>query len=87
MLPLLIVGLALLVISRRWRALVILLVVPAYYLSVQSAFHTEYRYILAMHYFLFIAAGVTVYCAGSLARSAVFNGIEAVKKLRRGFAL
>ena len=37
-----------------------MLVVPAYYLLVQSALHTEYRYILAMHYFLLAIAAVTL---------------------------
>lgn len=62
--PLLIViGIILLGAARRWRALLLLLVVPAYYLLVQSALHTEYRYILAIHYLLFIVAAVTVYFA------------------------
>jgi hypothetical protein len=44
--------------------LLVLLIVPAYYLSVQSALHTEYRYILAIHYFLLAIAGLTLGCAG-----------------------
>lgn len=66
MLPLIIAGIVLLGIARRKNVLLVLLVVPAYYLCVQSAFHTEYRYILAIHYFLFIMAAVTVYFAGKL---------------------
>lgn len=57
------VGIALLILARRGRTLLILLVVPLYYLTLQSPLHTEYRYILAIHYFLFIMAGVTVYFA------------------------
>jgi len=53
-------GMLLLALARRWRVLIILLVVPLYYLCVQSAFHTEYRYILPMHYFLFAAAATTL---------------------------
>jgi dolichyl-phosphate-mannose-protein mannosyltransferase len=64
--PLIGIGIILLLAARRRRELVFLLVVPAYYLLVQSALHTEYRYILAIHYFLFIVAAVTVYFAGKL---------------------
>jgi hypothetical protein len=53
-------GLLLLVLARRWRAIIILLIGPLYYLCVQSAFHTEYRYILPMHYFLFAAAAAAL---------------------------
>jgi hypothetical protein len=60
MLPLIGVGIVLLAAARRWQVLLVLLVVPAYYLLVQSALHTEYRYILAMHYFLLAIAGVTL---------------------------
>jgi hypothetical protein len=66
MLPLVILGAALLARARRWRVLVILLTVPAYYLCVQSALHTEYRYVLAVHYFLFMLAALALYWLGSL---------------------
>ena len=65
MLPLIGIGVILLAVARRWRPLLILLAVPAYYLLVQSALHTEYRYILAIHYFLLVMAAVTFYCLGS----------------------
>lgn len=64
MLPLFIIGLVLLIRARRREALVLLLVVPAYYLSVQSALHTEYRYVLAIHYFLFILVALALHQAG-----------------------
>lgn len=65
MLPLIGLGIILLAIAGRWRALLIILAVPAYYLCIQSAFHTEYRYILAIHYFLFILSAVTLYVTGA----------------------
>lgn len=69
-LPLVLAGLALLVRARRWRALALLLAVPAYYFCVQSAVHTEYRYVLAVHYCLFVIAAVALYCGGlALART------------------
>jgi hypothetical protein len=60
-LPLYLLGLLLLAHARRTRALAALLAVPLYYLCVQSALHTEYRYVLAVHYFLFIAAASGLY--------------------------
>ncbi len=65
MLPLALIGVVLLATQRSWRILAILLIVPSYYLSVQSATHTEYRYILAVYYFLFAFAGVTLSWAGT----------------------
>jgi hypothetical protein len=65
MLPLAIFGLILLIRSRGRNAIIILLVVPAYYLCFQSALHTEYRYVLAIHYFLFVLAAIALYHAGS----------------------
>jgi len=62
MLSLIIIGVVLLTTARRWRVLAILLAVPLYYMFAQSALHTEYRYILAIHYFLFIIAAVMIGC-------------------------
>ena len=70
MLPLIGVGIILLAAARRWQVLLVLLVVPAYYLLVQSALHTEYRYILAMHYFLLAIAAVTLGCVGAAIKQA-----------------
>jgi hypothetical protein len=64
MLTLVAVGTLLLILARRKRALTILLAVPVYYLCAQSVFHTEYRYILVIHYFLFVLAAVTLYAGG-----------------------
>jgi Dolichyl-phosphate-mannose-protein mannosyltransferase len=67
-LPLVLAGLFLLARARKFRALAALLAVPVYYLCVQSALHTEYRYVLAVHYFLFILAAAALYHAGLFAR-------------------
>jgi hypothetical protein len=45
------------IVSRR--AAVLMLVVPGYYLLVQSLLHTEFRYTLPMQYFLFFFAAAT----------------------------
>jgi hypothetical protein len=68
-LPLAIIGLGLLIWRRRRTALIVLLVVPVYFFSVQSIVHTEYRYVLAVDYFLFALAGVTVSSAISLVKA------------------
>jgi Dolichyl-phosphate-mannose-protein mannosyltransferase len=60
MLPLAVIGIILTARARQGRTLLILLIVPAYYLCVQSATHTEYRYVLAVHYFLFGMTAVTL---------------------------
>ncbi|MEK6323700.1 MAG: glycosyltransferase family 39 protein [Acidobacteriota bacterium] len=66
LLPLIIAGIALLAIARRGRALLTLLAVPVYYIVTHAPFSTEYRYILAIHCFLFVTGAVTLYCAGLL---------------------
>ncbi|MDQ3920164.1 MAG: hypothetical protein M3348_17000, partial [Acidobacteriota bacterium] len=80
-LPLVLAGAFLLVRAGLWRVLVLLLMVPAYFLCVQSALHTEYRYVLAIHYFFFIVAASALHSAASLAWAAAsarlrgrFNG-------------
>jgi hypothetical protein len=67
MLPGVILGIALLALARRRSVLVIVLAVPVYYLCAQSALSTEYRYILGIHYFLFMTAAVTLHCFGAAA--------------------
>lgn len=64
MLPLAVGGLFLLVRRRQYKTLALLLVVPAYYLCFQSALHTEYRYVLAIHYFLFVLVALALYTTG-----------------------
>lgn len=64
-LPLALAGLLLLARGRERRALVLLLAVPVYYMCVQSALHTEYRYVLAIHYSLFALAAFALYRAGA----------------------
>jgi len=64
LLPLIVVGIGIMVIARRWRTILILLSVPLYYVVSHSPFSTEYRYVLAIHCFLFICGAVPLYCAG-----------------------
>jgi len=63
-LPLELIGLLLLIRARLARAVVIVLAVPLYYFCFQSPLHTEYRYVLAVNYFIFIPVAVTLYCLG-----------------------
>ncbi len=64
MIALIVIGIALLIAVRQWQTLGFLLLVPAYYFCVQSVFHTEYRYILPLHYFLFAVAAIAIYTIG-----------------------
>src|SRR5262249_50565824 len=59
-LPLTLIGIVLLIRWNQWPAFVLLFLVPAYYLLVQSPLHTERRYVIAIHYFLFALAAVTI---------------------------
>lgn len=68
-LPLALIGLGLLTWQGRRTAIIILLVVPIYFFLVQSIVHTEYRYVLAVDYFLFALAGVTFSWAIGLAQA------------------
>lgn len=73
---LILMGALLLAFAKRHKALLILLTVPIYYLGTHAAFSTEYRYILALHFFLFVIAAATLYVAG--------NGIkEGISKFRQ----
>lgn len=58
MLPLTILGLVALIGAKRRRTWLLLLSVPLYYLLVQSALHTERRYVIVIHYFFTMLAAV-----------------------------
>ncbi len=57
-LPCVILGIVALLWTRNLRPLILLLLVPAYYVIFQSALHTERRYVIAIHYFTLIFAAV-----------------------------
>ncbi len=61
-------GIVLLLLARQPQTLVLLLLVPVYYLSTHAAFSAEVRYILPLHFFLFAVAATTLYTAGALLR-------------------
>ena len=77
LLPLVIIGLIFLVRSGSWRAVGVIAVVPAYYFVIQSALHTEYRYVLALDYFLFILAAVALHEMVALIHSRPKNQVQA----------
>jgi len=58
-LPFVVIGIVSLVCRRRLQQLAILMSVPAYYLLVQSALHTERRYVYVIHYFFIVLVGVS----------------------------
>lgn len=67
-LPLALMGVALLLLAGRRDVVLILLAVPAYYLCFQSVLHTEYRYVLAAQPFLYLMAAVSLYFSGLVIR-------------------
>jgi hypothetical protein len=60
-LPLTLLGAGMLSYQRQFQKLAILLLVPGYYFCTQSALHTEARYVLVIHYYLFVLAAVASY--------------------------
>jgi 4-amino-4-deoxy-L-arabinose transferase-like glycosyltransferase len=60
-LPLALLGAGMLSYQRQFQKLAILLLVPGYYFCTQSALHTEARYVLVIHYYLFVLAAVASY--------------------------
>jgi 4-amino-4-deoxy-L-arabinose transferase-like glycosyltransferase len=60
-LPLVIAGMVKLALEKQGRLLTVLMAIPVYYFCVQSLLHTEYRYVLIIHYFLFVIAAVTIH--------------------------
>ena len=65
MLVLILAGLASCALARKWQSLMLVIAVPFYYLAAQSLLHTEYRYVLGIHYFAFIAAAIALSLAVS----------------------
>jgi hypothetical protein len=65
-LPFVVIGIVLLIRRRRFQELALLLVVPAYYLLVQSALHTERRYVYVIHFFFLVLVSVALCCLAHL---------------------
>lgn len=76
LLPLVLIGILLILGTGRKQLVLGLLAVPLYYFCLQSILHTEYRYILAVHYFLFIVSASTCYFFGKLLIDLVGKGIK-----------
>lgn len=82
LLPLILVGICVLGIARCGRALLILFTVPVYYVVSHAPFSTEYRYVLAIHCFLFISAAVTIYC-GAVVLARVARNLKGMRLFSR----
>jgi hypothetical protein len=74
LLAFILVGVALILILN-WRDALLLLTVPFYCMAFQSLMHWEFRYTMAMHFFLFIFASVAWVILAVL----ITNGIKKVK--------
>jgi len=72
-LPLTLLGAGILFYRRQFPTLAILLAVPCYYFCTQSALHTEYRYVLVIHYFLFVLAAVAIYSIACRVRTSTLD--------------
>jgi len=72
-LPLLILGIASMLWRRDFRSLILLSMVPLYYMIFQSAFHTERRYVIAIHYLVFVILAVAIHRIGVLAKQHIAN--------------
>jgi 4-amino-4-deoxy-L-arabinose transferase-like glycosyltransferase len=59
-LPLVLIGLVVTAARRQWRELIVVLIVPLYFATVQPLVHTEYRYVLATPHMLMIAVAVAL---------------------------
>jgi Dolichyl-phosphate-mannose-protein mannosyltransferase len=59
-----VIGISIMFFRFRNAFLLILLIVPVYFMSVQSAFHTEYRYLLAVNFSMFAWAAVAISVGG-----------------------
>jgi hypothetical protein len=76
-LPSVILGILALLWTRNLRTLILLLLVPVYYVIFQSALHTERRYVIAIHYFTLIFAAVFLSSLFSLIKQALASSSPA----------
>ena len=76
-LPCVILGILALLWTRNLRPLILLLLVPAYYVIFQSALHTERRYVIAIHYFTLTFAAVFLSSCFSLIKQALASSSPA----------
>ena len=79
LLPLVLLGAALLFVGKRHRELLVLLAVPFYYVASHSIIHTEYRYIIGAHYVLFILAAAAIYIISRMIGGGIRTGIRAAR--------
>ena len=82
-LPLAILGFSIVIVRKQNAALLILSVVPVYYFCVQSAFHTEYRYVLAVNYFVFAFAAIAITWIASSIKTKILSLPRASSRLSR----
>ena len=79
-------GLVVLLIGSRRRTLV-MLIVPLYYLIFQSVMHTEFRYTLAMRYFLLSLAAIMWTIVVTTGVTWLREGIMRIARLRKAAVL
>jgi hypothetical protein len=75
-------GLAVLLLGS-WRRALVMLIVPLYYLLFQSVMHTEFRYTLAMRYFLLSLAAIMWTVVVTTAVSFLRKGVLRMARIRQ----
>jgi hypothetical protein len=81
-LPFVLIGIVVLISKRRWQELAILFAVPAYYLLVQSALHTERRYVYVIHFFFLVFVSVALcWITGLVSRFVIRRRLMTRKEL------
>lgn len=60
--------------AGKQRYLLILMTIPLYYVCAQSFLHTEYRYVMAIQYTLFVGVAAALYLAGCMLKAFVRRG-------------
>lgn len=63
-LPFACLGILLMWMAGKGDYLLVMLAIPLYYVCAQSFLHTEYRYVMAIHYSLFICVAAALYWTG-----------------------
>jgi hypothetical protein len=83
-LTLTVIGLFLILLAGRSQILPLLLGVPLYYLIAQAPLHTEYRYVIAIQYFLLVFVAVALCWSAQVAWIGARKATAVLLKQRRG---
>ena len=77
------IGALVFILARRFDGIAALTLLPVYFVLLQSPLHTEYRYILAMHYPLFALSGLAIMFLSSVVWEAIKTISSMILELAR----